>query len=210
MDPHHRMAVLLVPQRQMGKGAERTIAHEDVAALSDGMHLAHMGHVVRVARRGHNLEQEACARMKQGKEMPDRKPPPRLLPWRIAAGGVQLRGIGHGKTGPIDQEGPVAVPAAFLLGHLIQGATDPSPHLLPDRQRKPAAGLAKGRRSKLLPGSVGEMATGRVPVQDLEATELDGGHRIEETLAPRVAHLTAQGQDRGGIEEVCEFSMDLP
>ncbi len=139
MDPHHRMAVLLVPQRQMGKGAERTIAHEDVAALSDGMHLAHMGHVVRVARRGHNLEQEACARMKQGKEMPDRKPSPRLLPWRIAAGGVQLRGIGHGKTGPIDQEGPVAVPAAFLLGHLIQGATDPSQHLLPDRQRKPAA-----------------------------------------------------------------------
>jgi hypothetical protein len=54
-----------------------------------------------------------------------------------------------------------------------------------------------------------EMTTGRIPVQDLEDTEVDGGHRVEDALAPRVAQGTTQGKDRGGIQEVREFSLDL-
>jgi hypothetical protein len=187
MEPYYRMEVLLVQERQMGKGAEPAIGHEHVAGLSGRMPMAHMGHVVRVARRRQDLQEEPRPRMKQSEEVPDREPTPRLLPWRGTTGGLELWSIGHGKPGPIHQEGAVAVPASFLLGYLIQGATDLPQHLLPDAQREPAAGLAKGRRRKLLPGQMWEMATGRVPMEDLEDAEVDGGHRIEDAMAPRVA-----------------------
>jgi hypothetical protein len=83
------------------------------------MHLAHMSHVVRVPRRCHDLEEKTRPRMKQGEKVSDREPTPRLLPRRGAKVGVELWGIRHGKARPIHQEGPVAVPTAFLLGHLI-------------------------------------------------------------------------------------------
>jgi hypothetical protein len=33
MDPHHGMEVLIAQQRQMGKGAEPAIGHQDIAGL---------------------------------------------------------------------------------------------------------------------------------------------------------------------------------
>jgi hypothetical protein len=53
------------------------------------------------------------------------------------------------------------------------------------------------------------MATGGVPVQNLEDTEVDGRHRVQEAMAPRVTQFTAKGKDRASIEEVREFSLDL-
>jgi hypothetical protein len=44
----------------------------------------------------------------------------------------------------------------------------------------------------------------------LEDAEVDGGHRVEDTLAPRVTQLTTEGKDRGSIEEMHEFALDLP
>jgi hypothetical protein len=144
MDPYHRMAMLVAQQRQMGKGTEPAIGYEHVTGLQGGMHMAHMGHIVRVARRCHDLQEETRPCMKQSEEVSDREPTPRLLPRRVAKVGLQLWGIGHGKAGPIHQEGAVAMPPAFLLRHLIQGATDMPQHLRPDAEREPAAGLAKG------------------------------------------------------------------
>ena len=118
-----------------------------------------MGHVVRVARRRHHLEEKTRPRMKQGEEVPDREPTPRLLPRRVAKVDVEFGGIRHGKARPIHQEGPVAIPTAVLLGPLIYGGTDPPQHLLPDPQREPLARLAKGRRGKWLPGQMRQMTT---------------------------------------------------
>jgi hypothetical protein len=47
-------------------------------------------------------------------------------------------------------------------------------------------------------------------MKGLEDTQVDGGHGVEDALAPRVAQGTTQGKDCGSIEEVCEFSLDLP
>ena len=47
---------------------------------------------------------------------------------------------------------------------------------------------------------MGQVAARSVPMQDLEDEQMDGRDRIEQARAPLVAHLVAQGENRGGVE----------
>jgi len=77
------MECRLAQERQMGKGAERPIPHEDIARAQGCMDCSNLGPGVGVPGGGEDLAQEARPRMKQGAQVGDRTPTPRALP-RVA------------------------------------------------------------------------------------------------------------------------------
>jgi hypothetical protein len=58
------MEVLLTQERQMGKGAERTIPHEDIAWPQRRMYRGDAGHVVRMPGIHDDLHEEPGSRVK--------------------------------------------------------------------------------------------------------------------------------------------------
>jgi hypothetical protein len=119
MDAKDGMQALLAQEGQMGKGTERTVSHEPVLWAQRRMERRDLGHVVGVPGSREHLQQEARPRMKEGEQVSHGEPTPRTLPARLAKVRLQVRRIGHRKTGPVDQECPVAPPPALIVGRLL-------------------------------------------------------------------------------------------
>ena len=83
------------------------------------MERRHLGHVVGVPGGREDLQQEACAGMKQGEQVCHGEATPRALPMRLAKVLLQFGRIGHRKTGAIDEERPVASPPPLVVGGLL-------------------------------------------------------------------------------------------
>ena len=61
----------------------------------------------------------------------------------------------------------------------------------------------------MLAYQAGQTATCRVAVQDLQDEKMDGGDRIKQARAPLVAHLVAQGENRGSVEQGGQLGFDV-
>ena len=46
-------------------------------------------------------------------------------------------------------------------------------------------------------------------MEDLQDKEMDSGDRIEQAYAPLVAHLVAQGANRGSVEQSSQLGFDM-
>ena len=143
MDAKDGRQSLLTQAGQMGQGAERAIAHEHLLWAPRRLERRALGQVMGVPGRREHVQQEARARMKQGEQVGHGDTTPRALPTGLATGLLQCWCIGHGNTGPVDQAGPVAPPAALIVGRLLADRCRPPPQRLPDDERSPRAGLTK-------------------------------------------------------------------
>ena len=201
------MESLLAQEGEMGKGAERAITDEHISWVQRRMERRHLSHIVRVPGSREDFQEEACPRMKEGKQMGYREPTPWALPIGLAKVCLQFGRIGHRKTGAVDQECAVAPPPPLILGCLLADRRRPPQQSLPDSERQARPGLAKRRGRKALRDEVGQVATRRVAVPNLEDEEMDGGHRIEQARTPLVAHLVAQGENRRSVEQGSQLGL---
>jgi len=95
----------------------------------------------------------------------------------------------------------MSMPAAFLgdggLGRLTQALQEVFEHA----DRELGAGLTVRRGTEIEAGEMGEMATGRIAMENLQQKQLDRAHRIEETVTPRrIAYGLTGGRDRLGLQ----------
>ncbi len=93
------------------------------------------------------------------------------------------------------------MPAAFLgdggLGRLTQALQEVFEHA----DRELGAGLTVRRGTEIEAGEMGEMATGRMAMENLQQKQLGRDHRIEETVTPRrIAYGLTGGRDRLGLQ----------
>ena len=107
MDAQDGMQSLLTQEGQMGKGAARAVSHEHILWAPRRMERRDLGHVMGVPGSREHVQQEACARMKQGEQMGHGEPTPRALPAGWAKGLLPFRRIGPRDTGPVDEAGTV-------------------------------------------------------------------------------------------------------
>jgi len=54
-----------------------------------------------------------------------------------------------------------------------------------------------------------QVATGGVPVEDLEHEQVDGRDGIQQARAPLVSDLATQGENRRGVENLSEIRLDM-
>jgi hypothetical protein len=209
MDAQDGMEPLLAQQGEMDKGAERAIADEHSARAQRRRERRHLGHIMRVPGGRKGLQQEARPGMKQGEQVGHGNPTPRALSTGLAKVLLPFWRIGHRKTGPIDQERPVASPPSLVVGRLLADRCGPPQQVLPDTERQAGPSLTKRRGRKVLGDQAGQMATCRVAVQDLQEEKMDGGDRIEQARPPLVAHLVAQGENRGSVEQGGQLGFDV-
>src|SRR6266850_4264063 len=130
---------------------------------------------------------------------------------------LQYWGIRHGAARTIDKKRPMSMPATFLgdggLGRLTQALQEVFEHA----DGELGAGLTVRRGTEIAAGEMGEMATSRITMEDLQQQQLHGDHRIEEAITPHgVAHGLTGGRDRLGLQlggplwfEALEDSRDL-
>src|SRR2546427_6788028 len=110
--------------------------------------------------------------MKQGEQVGHGEPTPWALPTGLAKVLLQFRRIGHRKTGPVDQERPVAPPPSLVVGRLLADRCRPPQQSLPDTERQAGTSLTKRRGRKVLGYQARQMATCRVAVQDLQEEKM--------------------------------------
>ena len=119
----------------MGKGTERAVPYEHVSRAQCCMECRDLGHIMGMPGSGKRLQQEARAGMKQGEQMGDGEPTPRLLPAGLPKFLLEFWRIGHRETGPVDQEGAVPPPSPLVVrGGLADGGR-PTQQLLEDDER---------------------------------------------------------------------------
>src|SRR6266849_4684168 len=114
---------------------------------------------------------------------------------------LQDRGIRHGAARAVDKKRPMAMPAAFLgdggLGRPPQALQEVFEHT----DGELGAGLTVGGGTEIETGEMGEMATGRIAMEDLQQKQLHRDHRIEEAVTPcGVAYCCTGGADRLGLQ----------
>ncbi len=97
VDPKHPVHAASIEQREMSEGAEATIGDQDIVRLQRGMNVFDARHLMRAQGRGHDLQEEAGARVKQGQNLGNGEAASGGLGSRLAEVGLQLRSVGHGK-----------------------------------------------------------------------------------------------------------------
>src|SRR6267142_315863 len=110
---------------------------------------------------------------------------------------LQYWGIRHGAARTIDKKRPMSMPATFLgdggLGRLTQALQEVFEHA----DGELGAGLTVRRGTEIAAGEMGEMATGRVAMEDLQEKQVHRDHWIKETVTPcGIAYGFTGGVDR--------------
>src|SRR5512135_377350 len=117
---------------------------------------------------------------------------------------LQLRCVGHGEAGAVDDPDPVPEPSRGLGGgsHGGGGALDEP---VVDGQGESLGGLAVGGVREGPAAEVDHMPAGGVAVEDLEQEEVEGSRRVQEPPPPAMLRLMARlfdaraGQTGGNI-----------
>ena len=140
------------------------------------------------------------ARLQQHPQGGDGKPPPGLLPSRLANMLWQLGGIGHRPTRAGSPTGALAHPAALIKRLVVHGVPHCPKKPREDLQREACAGLAIGRRSDVERGEVPPMRAGGLARSDLDKKQREGGHGIKTSLAPLRADILTDSEDDGRVQ----------
>ena len=111
-------------------------------------------------------------------------------------------GLGHGASRAIDEAGAMPVPPPFIQGRPLHRAAEALQEEVKEASREPRTGLAVGRRTAPQARQMGQMAAGRVTVQNLQQEAVHGGDRREDAVAPAgIPNLAAHSQDGVGLEQ---------
>jgi hypothetical protein len=108
----------------------------------------HLSQVVGEERRDDQLREHTGASMEQPQQSRHGKATPRPLLRRLAEGGLQGRGIGHGAARAINQKGAVALPPSFVQGGALHGAAEALEQQVKEAQREFGTSLTVGRRTE--------------------------------------------------------------
>jgi hypothetical protein len=106
---------------------------------------------------------------------------------------LECRSVGHGKPGPIDQQGPVTSPQAVSEGRQASGK--PGQQIVEDLKGQPVPGLVVRLPGALHATQMRDMGTGRVPMQNLEEKQMDRSGWIKNPLPPRMTNPATGGPD---------------
>jgi hypothetical protein len=91
----------------------------------------------------------------------------------------------------------MSMPAAFLGDGGLDRLAEALQEVFEHADGELGAGLTVCRSTEIEAGEMGEMATSRITMEDLQQKQLHGNHRIEETITPHgVAHGLTGGRDR--------------
>src|SRR2546430_1820384 len=78
----------------------------------------------------------------------------------------------------------MAMPAAFLGDGSLDRLTEALQEMFEHMDGELGAGLTVGGGTEREAGEMGEMATGRIAMEDLQQKQLHGDHRIDEAVTP--------------------------
>jgi hypothetical protein len=95
---------------EMGGGTQAAIRHEHIPGRSSGVHLVPLGQIMGQAGCDHQLQEQARAGVEQPQEVCHGNAAPRPLLRRLTEGLLEGRGLGHGASRAIDQQGAMPVP----------------------------------------------------------------------------------------------------
>jgi hypothetical protein len=98
---------------------------------------------------------------------------------------LQYWGIWHGAARTVDQKRPMSIPMAFCGDGGLGRLTKALQKVFEYAEGELGAGLTVGGGTAIDAGEMGEMATGRMAMEDLQEKQLHGDHRIEEAVTPR-------------------------
>jgi hypothetical protein len=129
----------------------------------------------------------------------DREPAAGGLVARLTEVPLQFGGVGHGEARAVHDEGPVAMPAAFVgLGAWVLGAGVGQERLgqatqqaSEDPQGQTPPPLAEGRAGEGFLAAAGHIIRRRVLVEDLEEERMDRVGGVEQSLFPVIILLAA-------------------
>src|SRR6266850_1048260 len=136
------------------------------------MDLLDLCQIVGQQGRADQLSQEARPGMKEGQQVDDGEATAGALLGGLTKLFLQDRGIRHGAARAVDKKRPMSMPAAFLgdggLGRLTQALQEVFEHA----DRELGAGLTVRRGTEIEAGEMGEMATGRMAMENLQQKQL--------------------------------------
>ncbi|MEE9149926.1 MAG: hypothetical protein V3U27_21320, partial [Candidatus Tectomicrobia bacterium] len=136
MHADHGMHAAPHEQREMDRGTQAPIGHQDVTGSQVRMEPDDLGEIRRTQGGRQYFQDHTGAGMQQRHAMGNGKTAPRLLAPGLATMLVELGGIGHGKTRAIGPKGAIAQPASFLEGLVVHVVTHPPEKPLEDRERE--------------------------------------------------------------------------
>jgi hypothetical protein len=111
------------------------------------------------------------------------------------------RRIGHGAPRAIDEERPMPMPAAFRGDRGLRRLAQVLQKVCEHAAGECRPGLTGGGGAAGEAGEMRKMATGRIPMQDLQQKQLDRDHRVEEAVTPRRVACDLTGStDRVGVQ----------
>jgi hypothetical protein len=94
----------------------------------------------------------------------------------------------------------MSMPAAFLGNGGLDRLAEALQEVFEQADGELGAGLTVRRGTEIEAGEMGEMATSRITMEDLQQKQLHGNHRIEEAVTPRgVAYGFTGRVDRLGV-----------
>ena len=131
----------------MGIGTQTPIGHEHIVWLSARMDRLHPGNIVGKKGCDDRLEEHTRAGMEQAQQARHGQAAPRPLLRRLAEGGLQGRGIGHGTSRAIDQTRAMALPPPFVQGGALYRIAEALEQKVKEAQRKFGTRLTGGRRT---------------------------------------------------------------
>ena len=108
----------------------------------------HPGQIVGEKGRDDQLQEHTRAGMEQPQQARHGKAAPRPLLRRLAEGGLQGRGIGHGTSRAIDQKRAMALPPPFVQGGALHRAAEALEQEVKEAQRESGTSLTVGRRTE--------------------------------------------------------------
>src|SRR5712692_7262803 len=123
--------------------------------------------------------------MEEGQQVDDGEATAGTLLGRLPKRFLQDRGIRHGAARAVDKKRPMSMPAAFLGDGSLDRLTEALQEMFEHTDGELGAGLTVGGGTEIEAGEMGEMATGRIAMEDLQQKHLDRDHRIEKTVTPR-------------------------
>ena len=159
-----------------------------------------LGHVVGPQGTGQDLAEQPRGGVEEDHQVGHREAAALGLVARLAEVGLQLGGVGHGEAGAVHDEGPVAMPAAFVgvgrggavgagVGQERRGQA--AQQAAEDAQGQPPPGLAEGRAGERLLAAVGHVIQRGVLLEDLQEEGMDGVGGVEQPLLPAIILLPA-------------------
>jgi hypothetical protein len=118
------------------------------------------------------------------------RPTRRLQPW----------GIRHGAARTVDTKRPLSIPAACCGEGGLGRLTEARQAVCESADGELGAGLTGGGGTARATGEMGEMPTGRMAMEDLQAQPMHRDHRLEEASTPRgIAYGFTGGVDGLGL-----------